>query len=94
MASVATSALMAATNATGKLDRYKKISPCHNLINSFSTSQHTGSSGHGSHCWEEDGSFHVVNFLFAAVVVADVAVLVAVFVAVAVAVVAVIIVVQ
>ena len=38
MASVATSALMAATNATGKLDRYKKISLCHNLINTFSTS--------------------------------------------------------
>merc|ERR1711974_387061 len=36
MASVATSALVAASNATG-------------------TSEH-----HGSHCWEEDGSFHVV----------------------------------
>jgi len=34
--SVANSALMAATNATGSYEH------------------------HGSHCWEEDGSFHVV----------------------------------
>jgi len=31
-----------------------------NALMAATASNVTGSTGHGSHCWEEDGSFHVV----------------------------------
>merc|ERR1712107_566242 len=31
-----------------------------NALMAATASNLTGSTGHGSHCWEEDGSFHVV----------------------------------
>merc|ERR1711962_1551544 len=31
-----------------------------NALMATTASNVTGSTGHGSHCWEEDGSFHVV----------------------------------